>query len=253
MHLVCVRCETASRPPCCCRSISQYLKRESSRAKGTANMWRVWALALGLYVMSAGGAAAHPHVFVESRVEVVFDDQGRVSAVRHVWRFDAAFTAFAVQGLDVNQDGALSREELQPLAQINVESLAEFDFFTFMYAADNAVAFAEPQEYWLDFYGGRLTLFYTLPLREPVLSDAALLTLDVYDPTYFVAFEMTPDTPFAMVDAPATCSLEFTPPPELDPLMATTLAQIPATERTLSADLLEVTETLSNSATIGCS
>jgi len=219
---------------------------------GAGRIWRRWAAMLGLVLLPPTQAVAHPHVFVESRAEVVFDDQGRVSAVRHVWRFDEAFTAFAVQGLDANGDGELSRAELQPLAQVNVESLAEYDFFTFLYQGDDAVGFAEPEEYWLDFYGGRLTLFYTLPLEAPRIVDATTLTLDVYDPTYFVAFEMTQDTPFAMVDAPATCTLDFTPPPELDPQTATTLAGIPASERDLAPELLEVTETLSNSATIGC-
>ncbi|GGF04942.1 DUF1007 family protein [Stappia taiwanensis] len=197
-------------------------------------------------------ALAHPHVFVEARAEIVFDEAGRLSAVRHVWRFDEAFTAFAVQGLDADGDGTLSREELQPLAQINVESLAEYDFFTFLYKGEDEVAFGDPVEYWLDFYGGRLTLFYTLPLKQEMITDASSLTLDVFDPTYFVAFEMTPDTPFSMVDAPATCTLTFTPPPKLDEGTAMALSQIPATERELSPDLMQVTETLSNSASVGC-
>ncbi|SDU36598.1 DUF1007 family protein [Stappia sp. ES.058] len=211
------------------------------------------AIAMLAMLLSAAAALAHPHVFVEARAEVVFDDQKRVHAVRHVWRFDEAFTAFAVQGLDADGDGDLTRAELQPLAQINVESLAEFGFFTFLYRGGAEVAFAEPEEYWLDFYGGRLTLFYTLPLSEPIIADASSLTLDVFDPSYFVAFEMAKEHPFALVDAPDTCKLSFTPPPELDAQTATTLAEIPASERQLSSDLLEVTETLSNSATIGCS
>ena len=89
-------------------------------------------------------------------------------------------------------------------------------------------------------------------MAEPRIVDGATVKLDVYDPGYFVAFEMTRDTPFAMVDAPQACKLTFTPPPALDAAMAETLAQIPQSERQLSPDLMQVTETLSNSATIGC-
>jgi ABC-type uncharacterized transport system substrate-binding protein len=215
-------------------------------------MWKTGLIAAALTAGLAGAANAHPHVFVESRAEVVFDEAGRLSAVRHVWSFDEAFTAFAVQGLDENGDGELSREELQPLAQVNVESLAEYDFFTFLQQDGADIAFEPPSEYWLDFYGGRLTLFFTLPLREARVMDASNVELDVFDPNYFVAFEMTQDTPFAMVDAPKTCTLDFTPPPPLDPQTATTLAAIPQSERELPPDLVQITETLSNSARIGC-
>ena len=209
------------------------------------------ATALGLFV-PGGAAQAHPHVFVEARSEVVFDADRRVTGIRHVWQFDEAFTAFAVQGLDADGDGKLTREELQPLAQINVESLAEYDFFTYLQRGDQDIDFGEPEEYWLDFYGGKLTLFYTLPLAQPLVMDASKITLEVFDPTYFVAFEMSRDTPFELVSAPASCSLDFTPPPELDPQTATTLDAIPQDQREPSADLMTITETLSNTATIAC-
>ncbi|MBA5777365.1 DUF1007 family protein [Stappia sp. F7233] len=209
-------------------------------------------LAAGVLCACISVAQAHPHVFVEARSEVVFDAQKRVSAVRHSWRFDEAFTAFAIQGLDENGDGELSREELQPLAEINVQSLKDFDFFTFFYRGEQELSFREPEEYWLDFYGGRLTLFFTLPLSEPVVADGSSLTLDVYDPSYFVAYEMTSDTPFAMVDAPANCSIEFTPPPELDAGSAAALAELPATQRDVPEEFQSLTETLSNTATVTC-
>ena len=40
-------------------------------------------------------ASAHPHVFVDGRAEIVFDAAKRVSAVRNVWEFDEAYSAFA--------------------------------------------------------------------------------------------------------------------------------------------------------------
>lgn len=206
----------------------------------------------GLLLASASGAGAHPHVFVEARSEIVFDAQKRVAAVRHSWRFDEAFTAFAIQGLDENGDGELSREELQPLAEVNVQSLKDFEYFTYLNRGEQELAFREPQEYWLDFYGGRLTLFFTLPLSEPVVADGSSLTLDVYDPTYFVAYEMTSDKPFAMIDAPANCAIEFTPPPELDVSAAAALSELPATQREIPEEFQSLTETLSNTATITC-
>lgn len=210
------------------------------------------ALSAAISFAATGAAKAHPHVFVEARSEIIFDEAGRVTGVRHSWRFDEAFTAFAIQGLDQNGDNELTTEELQPLAKVNVESLKEFDYFTYLFQGDDALTFKEPEEYWLDFYDGRLTLFFTLPMEKPVISDGGVFTLEVYDPTYFVAYEMTSDTPFALADAPAGCTLEFTPPPELDTGTATALAQIPSSQRDIPDEFQSVTETLSNTATVTC-
>lgn len=202
--------------------------------------------------MAAEAVHAHPHVFVEARSELVFDDQQRIEAVRHIWRFDDAFTAFAIQGLDEDGDGTLSQEELQPLAKVNVDSLKEYEYFTALFVGEAEVAFSKPQEYWLDFADGRLTLFYTLPVEEPLLMDAQEAELQVYDPEYFVAFEMTEKDPFVLVDAGSTCQMQVERPEELDYSTAQALAQIPSSVRDLPKQFFQVTQTLANTAKVRC-
>ena len=98
---------------------------------------RLRDLLVALVLLLAPAAAhAHPHEWVDVAAEVLFDDAGGSPRIRHHWRFDEAFTAFALQGLDHDGDGSYSPEELQPLAQENVESLADYDFFTFVSVGD---------------------------------------------------------------------------------------------------------------------
>ena len=59
-----------------------------------------------------------------------------MTAVRNIWQFDEAFTAFAIQGLDADNDGKLSDDELAPLAKVNVDSLREYAFFTWLTAGE---------------------------------------------------------------------------------------------------------------------
>lgn len=202
--------------------------------------------------LAATAAEAHPHVFIDAKEEIVFDKDGKMSAVRHVWQFDAAFTAFAVQGLDTNGDGDLSDEELQPLAKVNVESLKDFHYFTRLKVNGERAPVDEPTEYWLDFHGGRLTLFYTLPLRKPV-SPGASTTLEVFDPEYFVAFNFIAEQPITLADAPPNCKAHFQPPKELDAQTATMLAAIPADQRDLPPELAEAAAGLSSQITVDCS
>ena len=92
---------------------------------------------LGLFLLAAGialGAApaeAHPHVWITAKSEVIYAPDGSITGVRHAWTFDEMFTTYALQGIATKTKGVYTREELAPLAQTNVESLKEFNFFTF--------------------------------------------------------------------------------------------------------------------------
>ena len=215
---------------------------------------RLTSLGLGLALLGGAvlPAAAHPHVFVDARAQVVFDEKGNIVAVRHVWRFDDAFSAFASQGLDKNGDGILTVEELQPLAKVNVDSLKDYDYFTFLRLGGRRVGFKIPTEYWLQSADGFLTLFYTLNLMQPVKPDAKGVTLDVYDPGYFVDFQMVEKDPILLEKAPAGCKGELQRKGAPDAATAAILGQIPASERELPADLKAVTSDLANRITVTC-
>jgi ABC-type uncharacterized transport system substrate-binding protein len=155
-----------------------------------------------------GAAAAHPHVWVTARAQVVFNAQGEIEAIRNAWVFDEMYSAFATQGL--GKDGQLlSKDELAPLAKTNVESLAEFDYFTYAKAANQKIEFGAPADYSLEQRQDKLVVLrFTLPLKSPA-SAARAFSFQVYDPTYFVAFEMEKDDPVGMTGAPKGCSINI--------------------------------------------
>ncbi len=111
--------------------------------------------------------------------------------------------------------------------------------------------FEPPTEYWLDFSGGRLTLFYTLPLKAP-LTVKGTATLEVFDPEYFVAFSFVDDGPVSLVDAPANCTSGFRPPQPLDVGTMAILGSIPADQRVLPPDLRQAASALANVITVTC-
>ena len=113
-------------------------------------------------------AAAHPHVWATVRSEIVLDANHQITGIRHHWTFDEFYTAMAVEGLDANKDGVYSKEELQPLAQVNVESLKDFDYFTFVHFEgedDKLLKLKPPVDYSVDYDKSVLTLHFTLPLE----------------------------------------------------------------------------------------
>jgi ABC-type uncharacterized transport system substrate-binding protein len=167
-------------------------------------------------VASATAAQAHPHVFVTATEEVLFGPDGHITGVRHAWKFDDMYSAFITQGL--GQPGqVLTKEQLAPLAKTNVESLAEFAYFTVVKSSGKQSEFGEPVDYWSEEGDDKLvTLHFTLPLKVPASAGRAL-TMSVYDPTYFVAFSLADKDPVTLQGAPGGCSASVFKPKSLDP------------------------------------
>jgi ABC-type uncharacterized transport system substrate-binding protein len=181
-------------------------------------LWRaaatICAVALCAAILGAPAAQAHPHVWVAVRSEVVFAPDGKVSGVRHSWEFDEMYSAFAVQGLGKNGKPP-TREELAPLAKTNVESLAEFDYFTFGKQNGAKLKFAAPQGAYIDANDKNIvTLHFFMPLETPVSAQKPF-SFQVYDPTYFVAFAFEKEAPVTMDKPPPGCSLSLMEPKPL--------------------------------------
>ena len=160
-------------------------------------------------------AVAHPHVWATVRSEIVFGPDHRITGIRHHWTFDEFYTAMAVQGLDANGDGVYSQKELQPLAQVNVESLKEFDYFTFVHLSDDdkPLPLKEPVDYSVDYDKTLLTLHFTLPLEKPLDPKVHEVAVDVYDPSFFVAFGFATEVPVKIAGTPTPgCTAEIQKP-----------------------------------------
>lgn len=169
-----------------------------------------WLLAVLLGMLGVTAASAHPHVWVTSTSELIYAPDGSITGVRHAWTFDDMFSSYAIQGIESKTKGVYTHEELAPLAQTNVESLKEFGYFTFAKADGKKAKFEEPVDYFLEYKDGLLVLHFTLPLKTPV--EPRVLVLEVFDPTYFVDFQLAKKDPIRLVGAPAACTFDFQRP-----------------------------------------
>jgi len=179
----------------------------NNRAGRPSNFWLVRLLVMGCVGLAATGSEAHPHVWVTMKTALVYRPDGSVAAVQHAWTFDDMFSAFAAQGVQALTKGQFTRSELQPLAQVNVDSLREYGYFTYAKVAGRTQkdSFGDPTNYWLDYdpKASVLTLHFTLPFKNPI--KAKQLTVEIYDPDFFIDFGFADTDPVQLIGAPAKC------------------------------------------------
>jgi ABC-type uncharacterized transport system substrate-binding protein len=183
-----------------------------SRFEGMMPMKHFRAAALGATslvsaALLADTATAHPHVFVTTEATVVFE-KDTITAIDHVWTFDEFYTSTAIDGLDTNNDGKYSREELAELAKTNMDGLKEFGYFSFVKLGDAELKLGQSTTYYLEHKNNLLSLHFRLPLESPVLTEAKGFNFAIYDPSYFIGFDMVAKDPVKLGEgAPKGCTI----------------------------------------------
>ncbi len=164
----------------------------------------------------ASPALAHPHVWITAKAEIVFGQDGRMTGIRHAWTFDEAYTAYVTQGLDRNQDGKLSPEELQPLADENTASLTEFGYFTTVKVNGRKQAFDTPREARMVMEKNQVAMSFFLPLKAPASANGAI-AMEIDDPSFFVFFTLAEGKEsITLASAPQGCAISVAKAKELD-------------------------------------
>jgi len=159
----------------------------------------ILAIVFASLTIASGRAAAHPHVWIESRSDLVLDEQGRITAINVEWRFDEMYSTVAVEGLDANGDGIYEAEETQSLAKENVEALKEYDYFVYAEANGQKVAYGDVTEYGNLFSNGVLTLYFRVPLQQPIDPATTKFSYSIYDPSFYIAIELAKQDPIQIL------------------------------------------------------
>ena len=209
-------------------------------------------LSLALTGTSITPAVAHPHIYVDAHAEITFDSAGAIVAVKNIWRFDDAFSAYAKQGLERQKNGRLTEASAAALARVNIHALQQFRYFTHVRIDGKRVPLGEGTEQKLEDDGEHLTLSFVIRPASPVVPGPTGVTFDIYDSEYFAAITFVKDKPVKLIGAPKTCRAQPFTPTGLTPAAAAALARVPASQRTLPADLQSLTGGIENGVVIDC-
>ncbi len=170
----------------------------------------------------AQAAVAHPHLFATMQTVVMTTADGKISGLRIRWNFDETYTQFSLEGLDLNNDGTFSNDEIKPLTDENIKSLVESKYFTLAQQQGQELAQAPVTIYGQDLVDGKLALWFELPFTAPVDPKQGLFEVRIYDPDFFIGFDYAADAPVQLEGALAEgCKMVLKPLPTTEELEAT--------------------------------
>lgn len=186
---------------------------------------RVAGLCIAAIAGMAGPALAHPHVFADSRMEIVGDASANLLTIRNIWRMDELFSSSVLVDFDKNANNTLDPDELAEIGETVRQSIAEWDFYTLITIAGRPVRMQPPEQIRALYQDHQLLLFFEMKAGEPVNLAEQTVTFSTFDDSFFVAFDYEDETAFELLDLPENCTRQFAIP-DPDAAAAEWMAQI---------------------------
>lgn len=146
-----------------------------------------------ILLMGASAVSAHPHGWIDLSVKVIIDNQGRVTALEQNWRMDPFYSLVVMEELGRVEDASLE-EGLSQLGQEIRDNLTPMHYFTEVSLDGEPLALGEVTEYTTRTRDDRLIFMFRLPLAKPQPVADAMLTYQVFDPSYYIEVVHEADT-----------------------------------------------------------
>lgn len=141
---------------------------------------------LGVMALFAGAQTclAHPHVFIESELEIELGEEG-VKGLWHRWTFDEYFSAWIVDEYDTNKDGQFSPEETQKLYEEAFKNLKHYGFWTTVLKGNRDVPVTRIENFTVKMRDHQATYSFFIPLDIDFTPDSEDLFILVYDKDFY--------------------------------------------------------------------
>lgn len=171
------------------------------------------SLALTLTLLPSA-MLAHPHMFLDTTIQVMFNDAGQVGAVRITWVYDdlSSLQYIADLGLDMDGDGTLTAQEKAKLTGFDMNWDPGFPGDSYALLGGVNLGLSRPRDATADYKDGRIITSHIRDLAAPVpLTKGQELTLQVYDPGFYAAYSIT-GAGLIYAATPRACSAQIFAP-----------------------------------------
>lgn len=144
-----------------------------------------------MMLVFAPPVAAHPHIFIDTGLDLRFDANGRLKEVRVVWEYDEFYSLLITEdrGYDNDFDGVLTAAELSDLQGFDMQWTPGFNGDLVILQGGQELRLSGPKQATAQFENGRII---TTHVRQVSGGGAGrVLEVKPFDPTYYSAYDIT--------------------------------------------------------------
>lgn len=154
------------------------------------------------------GAFAHPHVFMDTRIEAAYGAEG-LSGFWITWKFDKVFTAGILMDFDKDKNERLSSSEIAVIEDRAFSNLVNYRYFVYIRSSKGQYRPSSVEAFTAYMEAGRVHYRFFVPYPLPIGEGEVKVNVAVYDDTFFCDIGYV-DTAPLLLPASDTFSGEYT-------------------------------------------
>jgi len=134
--------------------------------------------------------AAHPHVFINNKMTVIFD-KGTLKGISFRWSFDDMFSAMILTDFKPKPDGSFSAKSTEAIKAGAFDNLENYHYFLAFFIGKQPLKRIRIEQFTPSVVEGtKLVYSFFVPLDLAATAEDQMVRVTVYDDTYFVAFDL---------------------------------------------------------------
>ncbi len=171
---------------------------------------RIGAIAFaGIIAATPLPAHAHPHIFIKQHIAALFDQSGLIG-FRLTWHFDPMYSSMMRADFVSSKSGPLTPADVKNLHDKSFFDLKAVHYFTSVTLNGKPLSLGVPTDFAATAVGGDIVYTFVMPLKPDAgqLRPKNTVTITVFDPSYYVYYELAADHPVTMTGGAklgATC------------------------------------------------
>ncbi|MDY0361941.1 MAG: DUF1007 family protein [Desulforegulaceae bacterium] len=132
----------------------------------------------------------HPHVFIYSSIDAVFDDNG-LKGFNIYWKFDEMFSNMFIYDFDKNENKKLEPEEVSTIKSGGFDNLKKFDFFSHIKINKEKfkVEYIKNFKAWIE--GNNLFYSFFIPCHVKASVIKKNVSIAIYDKSFYCSVFLT--------------------------------------------------------------
>lgn len=160
-------------------------------------------LVLIVLLLMPGLARAHPHVWIEHKLDVVMDG-ATVRGLHLTWTFDEMYSSMIKQDYTATKDGRIGPADIKRIEREAFSNLAEYNYFVEATVDGKSLKIGKVEAFDVRVDPqGRLVYDFTLVVDKTKATAANELKYAVFDPEYFIEFVLSAEAPAKATGNPA--------------------------------------------------